>query len=185
MNYKYYKKRFVDNETLANSKEGHRYFLLSLLESINEGIIVVSLDGIILFFNRKAEEITGISTFDAINKDYKTVFGTYLSPVDLYYRGERQELKKFVNKREEKTILFNRFEVKDDFGEVIGIVERMEDITRIRELEDRMQYVKQVSQLGEMASFIAHEIKNSLTSLEGYFSLLKRKIEQEEGYSRC
>jgi signal transduction histidine kinase len=63
---------------------------------------------------------------------------------------------------------------------IIGAVEILRDVTRIRFLEERMQHQKRMAVLGEMAASVAHEIRNPLGTIEGFARLLKSDLEREE-----
>ncbi len=63
---------------------------------------------------------------------------------------------------------------------IIGAVEVLRDVTRLRFLEERMQHQKRMAVLGEMAASVAHEIRNPLGTIEGFARLLKSDLERDK-----
>jgi PAS domain S-box-containing protein len=77
------------------------------------------------------------------------------------------------------------FPVKNETGEIYRIVGFAEDITALREMQERLEISRaqaasnaKFAALGEMASGIAHEINNPLTVIQGLAQQLK---ESEKG----
>lgn len=59
-------------------------------------------------------------------------------------------------------------------GAVLGLVESFEDVTGLRRLEEQLARSERLRELGELAAGVAHEIRNPLTGIEGFASLLAR-----------
>jgi signal transduction histidine kinase len=68
--------------------------------------------------------------------------------------------------------------VRDRDGNVVQVVEVVEDITARRALEAEATHAGKLSVLGRMAAGIAHEIGNPLSSLSTRLSLLERRSDQ-------
>jgi signal transduction histidine kinase len=65
---------------------------------------------------------------------------------------------------------------------VPGCVAIFKDLSEIRSLEEKLKHAERLSYLGKMASWVAHEIRNPLTAIDGFAQLLptvtdKKKIE--------
>jgi signal transduction histidine kinase len=69
--------------------------------------------------------------------------------------------------------------VRTSGGVVLGAVEVLRDVTQLRLLEERMQHQKRMAALGEMATSVAHEIRNPLGTIEGFARLLKSDLERD------
>jgi signal transduction histidine kinase len=74
--------------------------------------------------------------------------------------------------------------LRDAEGSIVGAVEVWEDITEIQELQQRLQQGERLRALGEMAAGAAHEIRNPLTGIAGFASLLERDLPPEGGQRR-
>jgi two-component system sensor histidine kinase HydH len=66
---------------------------------------------------------------------------------------------------------------KDRFS---GCVMIFKDLSGIRELEHKLKRAERLSYLGKMASWVAHEIRNPLTAIDGFAQLLENTDEKEK-----
>jgi PAS domain S-box-containing protein len=69
-------------------------------------------------------------------------------------------------------------------GEVVGIVEVMNDLTSVRRLEEAVRESRTLAALGEMAAGLAHEIRNPLGGIKGFVSLLSRDLGADPAYAK-
>ncbi|MFC2150877.1 nitrogen regulation protein NR(II), partial [Calditrichota bacterium] len=74
--------------------------------------------------------------------------------------------------------------VVDSTGERVGVVEVFDDLTTIRHLEERFEQQKTLSALGEMASAVAHELRNPLAGIGGFAAILKEELADEPDRAR-
>ena len=68
----------------------------------------------------------------------------------------------------------------DDAGAFLGLLALFTDLTPIRALESRLRDSQILADLGEMSAGIAHEFRNSLSTILGYLKLAQRHDEAEE-----
>src|SRR5437016_9826656 len=61
-------------------------------------------------------------------------------------------------------------------GKELGVIGVFRDLTRVRQLEDRLRRSDRLAAIGELAAGLAHEIKNPLTSLMTCSRILTRRI---------
>jgi signal transduction histidine kinase len=61
-------------------------------------------------------------------------------------------------------------------GRHAGSVLLIQDVTAVRELEDRLQRRNRLAAMGEMVGRIAHEIRNPLGSIELFASMMRRDL---------
>ncbi|MEQ1845438.1 MAG: ATP-binding protein, partial [Nitrospira sp.] len=61
-------------------------------------------------------------------------------------------------------------------GRQAGSLALIQDVTAMRELEDRLQRRNRLAAMGEMVGRIAHEIRNPLGSIELFASMLRRDL---------
>ena len=60
-----------------------------------------------------------------------------------------------------------------------GVVILLQDVTRLKHLEEEGQRRSRLLAMGEMAAHMAHEIRNPLGSIELFATLLKRELEHD------
>jgi len=63
-------------------------------------------------------------------------------------------------------------------GKELGVIGVFRDLTRVRQLEDRLRRSHRLAAIGELAAGLAHEIKNPLTSLVTFTRHLPRRFEE-------
>ena len=65
--------------------------------------------------------------------------------------------------------------IRDDRGQITGIMGIHRDITERKKMEAEMQRLDGLNLIGQMAASIAHEIRNPMTTVHGFLQLLGTK----------
>ena len=60
-------------------------------------------------------------------------------------------------------------------GQLIGVVVNFRNLTQIRELGEQVQMAQHLAALGQMATSVAHEIRNPLNSIRGFAQILRER----------
>ena len=69
--------------------------------------------------------------------------------------------------------------LRQDNGEVRGYLGLFADLTEVNRKAEEQRLARSLSQLGEVTAGIAHELRNSLATLQGYLTLIERRPEDE------
>jgi PAS domain S-box-containing protein len=169
-------------ELSLKEKEGTKNFLKNILDSLTVGVVVVNLDQEIVVFNRESERITGFVSKKVIRKNFYRFFNDLLQlepPL-----GEKEvfanETKEMKKKDEPLFVSLNSTHLKNSDGEIIGKIVILQDITRLKKLEEQAERRNSLTAMGELAVDIAHEIRNPLGSIEIFASLLKRDLKDNQ-----
>jgi PAS domain S-box-containing protein len=72
-------------------------------------------------------------------------------------------------------------ELKDGQGKPAGRIEILTDLTETDRLRREVHRLDTLAALGEMAGAVAHQIRNPLNGVEGFASLLQRRLSMEGG----
>lgn len=180
------KKNSELEESLTRQEE-MRTYLNSILESMENGVIGVDIEGNVTHFNRAASEITGYDVTNVMYKPFVDFFGsdTQEEPMLLHVLNTGKE-----QLRDEKVIWhsdghpvpvsYQTAILRDSKGTRIGAVEIFSDISRIKALEKEMQQAKTMAALGEMSATVAHEIRNPLGAMGVWAGLLERDISVDD-----
>ena len=66
--------------------------------------------------------------------------------------------------------------VRNEEGNIVGVVEMGRDISGVRSLEERFHQAQKMEAVGRLAGGIAHDFNNLLTAVTGYSELLQERI---------
>jgi PAS domain S-box-containing protein len=67
--------------------------------------------------------------------------------------------------------------LRDDSGEVSGVIGVATDVTERRKLEHQLRHAHKMEAIGRLAAGVAHDFNNRLTTILGYSSLLLQRTE--------
>ncbi len=162
------------------------------LRSIGEGVITTDVDGRVLLMNPIAEELTGWRQEEALGLPIDEVMHTLhptsrdaLPPGTLAVlpNGQGKPLERYecllVGKDgQECLVLETTAPIRDDAGRIIGAVVVFRDITEQRRLEEERQRALRLGSLAKVASGIAHDFRNYLSSILTNASLAELCLDQ-------
>ncbi len=163
----------------------------SIIESVDNGILTVNLNGAIKSFNRAAEEITGLAFHDIENRYFSDVF-----PDGPLIGGNDNATENIAMARARFEILFSTSSgkdlvlggsvspLRDPKGTMIGNIVVFQDLTEINEMKKSLEKSRQLALIGEMAANLAHEIRNPLASIGGSIQMLKGGMAQDKTNAR-
>ena len=147
--------------------------LESVLNSMDEGVIVANVDGELVTFNQAAERIVGIGLTDARTNDWTARYGVYLPGTDIPFpaeqlplacaiKGEKtDEMEMFIrnpDKLEGAWISGSGRPLKGEGGEIIGGVVVIRDITPQKRAEEFEKELKSTKEELELAGRIQKQL---------------------------
>jgi signal transduction histidine kinase len=165
-------------EISQREREASRGYLLSVLESLKGGVLVLDKTLKPTFFNRRVPELMGELDEQRVGQ----LLGERLC--ENLRRGEKAflplECEKIVQSADGAMtpVHFTLSEVSLDRN-VCHYVIVFQDITTLKRLEAEAARTRRLASLGVMASEVAHQVKNPLGGIELYASLLKEKTMEE------
>jgi two-component system sensor histidine kinase PilS (NtrC family) len=146
-----------------------------IIDSMGSGLVTTDLEGRIYLFNRAAEEITGLTSDDALRMTIWQIFPGVVSKLE----SARFELLTTRRDSKEMYLRFSVTPVMIDEKNTAGHVWCFDDLTDLRVLEREMLEKEQMAAIGTMSAGIAHEIRNPLASISGSFNLLKSDMQTD------
>jgi two-component system sensor histidine kinase PilS (NtrC family) len=162
-----------------------------IFESVGTGLVAVGADHRITAFNPAAETITGLPARAALGRRWETVFGT---EVDLDRLRAALEAGEAGSPRHELTVVRSdgrRVPVGISFwllrsgqGAAAGLIGVCQDLSAIKEMEERVRRADRLTALGRLSANIAHEIRNPLASISGAIETLARELPADATRSR-
>lgn len=166
-------------------REPNGYYA-TVLDSVVDGVIVISREGVVTLMNPAAEEMTGRSRRQTLEVPFATAFSTEPVLVEMVERTaasgvSRSDQDNVVLKSSGRLIPVNATTVPlmQSDGETIGVILTLRDMTSIRELEAAVRQADRLSTLGTLAAGLAHEVKNPLGGIKGAAQLLERELDPD------
>jgi len=160
---------------LTQLREFHR----CILESVDSGVFTTDLEGRILSFNRKAEQLLGYAEAEVRGRSWAEVFAwpddarDQLLAAKLPRRMEETGRRKNGN----QLIVGMNLAPLHVHGVQTGTVGVFQDITPLRKMEEMVRRKQWLARIGEMSAGMAHEIRNPLAALSGSMQVLRKDLQ--------
>jgi PAS domain S-box-containing protein len=159
----------------------------NILASLTTGIVTVDLEGRVVTLNPAAELMTGFFAGEVRGRYCTEVFAhtpdlAELLMETLATRAAMPGMTVTLRRRNGRAIPVElaAAPLRGGEGKELGVIGVFRDLTRVRQLEDRLRRSDRLAAIGELAAGLAHEIKNPLTSLLTFSRHLPRRFEDAE-----
>ena len=157
------------NEALSRNlraNEELREHLTAIVESLSTGLLVMDTEGAITRCNQAGEQLLGLPREQIMGRPLAACLKEAQLDGDVYPLTTQHGAAVSLSQRALQT----------SEGRHAGSLVLIQDVTAVRELEDRLQRRNRLAAMGEMVGRIAHEIRNPLGSIELFASMLHRDL---------
>jgi PAS domain S-box-containing protein len=163
----------------------------TLIDQVDEDIMLLDTDGKIMDVNRSIIVARGGTKADYIGRNcWELDGGNFCCPPDkggCTFRETLQTGRKAERIHSKVTddgkVQFFRIYTYPVFGgdgRITRIIEMRRDITHRTHMEQRLQQAEKMAAIGELSTYIAHEIRNPLFAIGGFANSLLRSTSLDE-----
>jgi two-component system sensor histidine kinase PilS (NtrC family) len=158
-----------------------------IFESVGSGLVAVDKAGCVTAFNRAAESITGVSAADALGQPWSAIFGPGmdLDPISRAAEGPgefppRHEFQLGRRDGSQVPVGITFWALRSGGGDSAGLIGVCQDLSSIKQMEERMRQADRLAAVGRLAANMAHEIRNPLASISGAVQMLVKDLPADD-----
>jgi nitrogen fixation/metabolism regulation signal transduction histidine kinase len=148
--------------------------------SLESGVLLCDRHGAVLALNAIGAGLLGI-TEPAPGTTLENAFGALpelekalTDAMRQKQTVQRREVELRLDPGETRTLGLTVHPLRREGGQVRGFLALFADLTTAQRLADEQRLSDSLTQVGELAAGVAHELRNSLATLRGYLSLIER-----------
>lgn len=154
-----------------------------IFESVGSGLVGVDPSGRVTAFNRAAESITGVRADEAVDQPWESIFGGGVDLAEVRRAVEegsepapRYEFRLRRRDGQEVPVGISFWSLRSGAGDVAGVIGVCQDLSTIKQMEQRMRQADRLAAVGRLSANMAHEIRNPLASISGAVEALARDL---------
>ena len=170
-------------KTVSNEFKSFKTLTSQVLENMGDAVIVLNNKMEIILFNKQSEDLFRIKANEIVNKDLSKINGGILNFIKEKISGllnikyfertiELYEVRKYLS--------FSISQNKEENNEAENYTVVIKDLTAQKMLEEQAERNEKLSAMGELASGVAHEIRNPINSIGMIAQRLKREFEPKK-----
>ena len=171
---------FTTQNLKTVSKEFGKFktFTSTVLENMGEAVIVVDNENKITLFNKSSQQLFKINESEVFSKSIPELSSDISNALTEYCKSDQDKCADVTIetsiKNELKYLNLNFTRNKDDNGNENYIIV-INDLTETKRLEEESKRKEKLSAMGELASGVAHEIRNPINAI----GMIAQRLDKE------
>ena len=164
--------------TVSNEFKKFKTFTSTVLENMGEAVIVVDEQKKITLFNKSSQQLFQKNEDEVLNREVAELSADISAALEQYCKNNDDKCADVSIEaliKDERTYLnLNFTRNKDDDGKDNYIIV-INDLTDARRLEEESKRKEKLSAMGELASGVAHEIRNPINAI----GMIAQRLDKE------
>jgi len=172
----------------ARSSLARIHYQAMLLDNVRDAIVVWNLAGEITYWSRSAEALYGLSASDVLGQPVASVYAAAFDPAPCGFGPGESQIdveRRYRRPGQDRTIWVSSTvtALEDPDGQASGSMDVCRDITQRKNLEAQFKVAQtqlaeatRLAAIGELASGVAHQISNPLTTIIAEAQLLLHQM---------
>ena len=180
---------YTQLQVKASEVDRIRKFNENIIESLNDGLVVLDLEDRVLRWNAALERIYGVPHDTAVGEPLTDLFDS--SFTERLHRARREQPPGATlyrvpltsrHEEERRQLLVNTAiaPLRTPEGDTAGTMVILEDITARVQLEEQLQLSAKMASIGLLAAGIAHEVNTPLTGISSFTQMLLEGTEPDD-----
>jgi PAS domain S-box-containing protein len=164
--------------------EAERHRLSAVVGQSPGCVMVVDLEGSIIYVNPAFERLSGYSSADLTGRNHRVINTGVVGQTeldDVWRRALSGEMWSGIitqSRKDGRTYEFGASisPIRDAGGEIIEVLIGGRDVSREHQLEQQMLQVQKMEAVGRLAGGVAHDFNNLLMAIGGYTDLILAQL---------
>ncbi len=155
----------------------------NILQSLTTGVMTLDFNGRVVSVNKAGMDIIRVGDEeDIVGKNLKEFFHDV--EIDNLVDKKRGEII-YKNKDNHSLLIgFSASMLQDTDKTTYGYIIVFQDLTEIRDLEEKAKRAEKMELLGQIAGGLAHELRNPISVINGSIEILASEMKKDDEYSR-
>ncbi|MCI0695422.1 ATP-binding protein [candidate division KSB1 bacterium] len=166
-------------QTISHEYQRIKTYTGDILQNMADAVVTIDRHQTVTLFNKSAEQIFGIAAEKAVGKKYGEIFGNNHAVLldSLLKREPARDLEATydLGNNHRRILSVSTSFTYDEKGEMESATAVIKDLTEVRRMEEQMRRREKLLAMGELASGVAHEIRNPLNAI----SMIAQRFEKE------
>ncbi len=167
-------------------------FIKDILETVDEGFIVLDRNFRILSANKAFcrwvslpdDQVLGRTCYEFSHQISRPCFEADADcPAKRTFDTGEAHVASHTHVHSDGTRYFvevKSFPVRDASGDIISVIETINDITERKRLEEQLRHAQRLESLGTLAGGVAHDFNNMLNVIVGYGGMMEMRMPKDD-----